>query len=80
MSISEAHRLVMEWSKTEYSKYDSVGVRSIELSTYGCSAVNNRWYYRFDLKPVFDGNEVWGAGNWAAVLMDGTVIGSTEID
>lgn len=80
LPVSEAYRLVKEWSKSQYSRYDAVDVREIALTEHGCSLAEDVWYYRVDLLPVFDGNRVWGGGNFAAVLMDGTVIGPTELD
>lgn len=79
LSISQVYRKVLHWAKAEYSRYDRVEVREIALTKMGCYLVEDFWYYQVDLIPVFDGNEVWGSGNWAAVLMDGTVIGTTEM-
>lgn len=78
LSISTAYRLVQDWGEQEYARYDSVEVEDLRLSPYGCSRVSDRWYYVIDLAPVIDGNKLWGSGNWAAVLMDGTVIGPRE--
>ena len=78
LSISTAYRLVKDWGNQEYARYDSVEVQGLRLTAYGCSRVSNRWYYVIDLAPVIDGNKLWGSGNWAAVLMDGTVIGPRE--
>ena len=80
MSVSEAFRKVQAWSETEYARYDSVSVREIALTKLSCSWVQDLWYYRIDLIPVFDGNQIWGSGNFAAVLMDGTVIGPTKLN
>ena len=79
LSVSQAYKRVQQWAKSEYSRYDSVGVREIAISEFSCSLVEDIWYYRIDLVPVFDGNEIWGGGNFAAVLMDGTVVGPTEL-
>lgn len=78
LGVSEAYRLVKDWDKDAYSRYDSVEVDDFTLSKYGCSLVSDRWYYVIDLAPVIDGNKLWGSGNWAAVLLDGTVIGPRE--
>jgi len=78
LSISTAYRLVKDWGNQEYARYDSVKVQGLRLTAYGCSRVSDRWYYVIDLAPVIDGNKLWGSGNWAAVLMDGTVIGPRE--
>lgn len=78
LSISDAYRLVKEWAEHEYSRYDTVRIDSITLREYGCSTVRNRWYYLLDIRPVIDGNELFGSGDWAAVLFDRTVIGPRE--
>lgn len=78
LSVSAAYRTVKEWGRKNYTRYDGVNVRELSLKKYGCSLVSDRWYYVFDLNPVIDGNELWSSGNWAAVLMDGTVIGTRE--
>lgn len=78
LSVTDAHDIVRNWAKLHYSRYDNVRVREISLRPYTCAHVSERWYYLFDLNPVIDGNELWGAGNWAAVLMDGSVVGTRE--
>ncbi|MGQ9427114.1 hypothetical protein ACXYTJ_15430 [Gilvimarinus sp. F26214L] len=78
LSLSTAYRLVKDWGNQEYARYDSVEVEGLRLTQYGCSRVSDRWYYVIELAPVIDGNRLWGSGNWAAVLMDGTVIGPRE--
>lgn len=78
LSFSAAYRTVKEWGRQHYTRYDGVNVRELSLKKYGCSFVSDRWYYVFDLNPVIDGNELWSSGSWAAVLMDGTVIGPRE--
>lgn len=78
LSVSDAYRLAREWGKKEYVRYDSIEVRELKLTKYRCSSVSNRWYYVIDFAPVIDGNELWGSGNWLAVLMDGTIIGPRE--
>ncbi|WP_152437698.1 MULTISPECIES: hypothetical protein [unclassified Marinobacter] len=78
LSISAAYQLVDEWAENRYVRYDSVEQRRFSLIHYSCKHVSDRWYYVVDLVPLIDGDEVWGNGNWAAVLMDGTVIGPRE--
>lgn len=75
LNVSAAYQMAMNWGRQQYTRYDGVKVREISIKKYGCSLVSNRWYYVVDITPVIDGNEVWSGGTWAAVLMDGTVIG-----
>ena len=79
LSITAARKAVLEWAKTKYTRFDSVDISEISLKNTGqCTGGDERWLYVFDLRPVIEGNAMWGSGNWAAVLMDGTVIGPTE--
>jgi hypothetical protein len=74
LSISKASRIALEWAKRKYSRYDTVEIREIVLVPYSCSIAQNRWYYRFEFTPVMDGNRMYGVDNFAAVLMDGSVV------
>jgi hypothetical protein len=76
--ITRAIEIALEWAEQEYSRYDSVEINEISLREYGCSTVEGHWVYIFDFRPVIDGNSLLGGANWAAVLMDGSVIGPTE--
>lgn len=78
LSFAELVTAAMAWAKERYKRYDSVTIREITLVEYGCSRMQDRWYYRVDFSPVMDGKRLWGSGYFAAVLMDGTVVGPTE--
>jgi hypothetical protein len=68
----------MNWAKANYTRYDDVKVREISLTKYSCYTSADRWYYTFDLIPMVDGNELFGTGNWVAVLMNGRVVAPTR--
>ena len=78
LPLTEAIEIAIEWAEKEYSRYDSVKIHSIDLQEIGCSGTKGHWSYIFSFRPVIDGNALWGPGNLAAVLMDGTVIRPTE--
>jgi len=78
LSITSAYKIIKKWSKDRYKRYDRVVIKEISIKKHGCSVVKDRWYYVFDINPVIDDNELWGGGNWAAVLMNGTVIGTRK--
>jgi hypothetical protein len=80
LSISTVFRIVKDWSKHEYARYDDIAIRQISLREYGCTRHASRWFYIVDFQPVIDGNKLWGTANWVAVLLDGTVIGVTNVD
>ena len=80
LSITTARDAVLSWAKEKYARYDSVKISAVSLrEASGCHSIKARWIYVFDLQPVIDDNALWGSGNWAAVLMDGTVIGTREV-
>ena len=78
LSISNAVKIAKVWAKAHYTAYDEVRIEEIALTRYGCYDVNNKWYYRFDFMPFRKGSGVRQPGQWAAVLMDGTVINVTR--
>ena len=75
LPISQVVAIATKWAKGKYTRYDSVKIRSIDLDERGCGSLKGHWYYIVNFTPVIDGNAVFGSGNFAAVLMDGTVIG-----
>jgi len=77
LSIAKASRIALAWAKGKYTRYDSVEIREISLVPYSCSMSQDHWYYRIEFTPVIDGNRAFGMGNFAAVLMDGSVVGPT---
>ena len=79
LSFTKAYSLAKSWAKEHYSRYDDARIKEIALKQYGCSTVKDRWYYEISITPMIDGNELWGGGNWAAILMDGTVIGAEKL-
>lgn len=74
-SISQVYQAAKTWVKDKYSRYDDVEIDGIRIQPHGCSMHNNKWLYVVDFNPTIDGNKLWGSGNWAAVLMDGTIVG-----
>ena len=79
LALSKAVQLAQEWAKNEYKRYDSVQVRSINLSEYGCPEQKTHWYYIVYFAPVIEGNTLFGSGYFAAVLMNSTVLGPRTI-
>lgn len=74
LSLSDAISKALAWAKKTYTRFDNVLIEDIEVRRYGCSS-QNRWYYLVAFAPVIEGGSVRGIGYFAAVLMDGTVIG-----
>jgi hypothetical protein len=77
LSLARAVTAALAWAKERYKRYDSVTIREIALVEYSCSSVTGRWYYRVDFMPMMEGSRLLGSGNFAAVLMDATVIAPT---
>jgi hypothetical protein len=79
LTISKAVQLAQEWAKGEYKRYDGVQVRSISLGEYGCPEQKRHWYYTVYFSPVIEGNVLYGSSNFAAVLMNGDVVGPVKL-
>jgi hypothetical protein len=76
LSVARASEIAQEWAEQKYARFDGVEIREIMLSALGCTSSEDHWFYTFDFTPVMEGQRMYGIGNWAAVLMDGTVIGA----
>jgi hypothetical protein len=79
LAVSKAVQLATEWAKKEYKRFDGVQARGINLGTYGCAAPKDRWYYTVHFAPIMDTIPLLVPGYFAAVLMDGTVIGPAPV-
>jgi hypothetical protein len=79
LPISKAVEIGRKWAAVEYKRYDSVRIQSISLSQSSCMSDSRKWYYMLHFVPVMDGNPVYGGGNFAAVLLDGTIVGPTQL-
>ena len=79
ISISRAVENALNWAAARYSRYDSIRVSGITLAWYRCSALPPAWYYKVDITPMMDGNDVRDFRAWVAVLFDGTTIGPREV-
>jgi hypothetical protein len=79
LSVAKAVSIALAWAKKNYKRYDSVEIHEITLaSDEGCSGRDIHWYYRVEFMPIIDGHRMFGAGDVAAVLMNGMVIGPTR--
>ena len=79
LSISKAIAAAKVWGKKTYTRFDDVRIHSVSLSSIGCYSVKDKWYYLVNFSPIIDGNAVYGSGYFAAILMDGTVIGPVPV-
>ena len=79
LSISKAVAAATDWGKKTYTRIDDVRIHSISLSSISCLSVKDKWYYLVSFSPIIDGNAVYGSGYFAAVLMDGTVVGPVPV-
>ena len=78
----EARELALEWAKTKYSRYDSVEIPTISIELVGledCDSSKPKYLYVIEVLLKIDGNPIQGVGNWVAVFMDGTIVGTTEM-
>jgi hypothetical protein len=78
LSVARASEIAQDWADQKYARFDSVEIREITLGAPGCVSNNKHWFYIFDFMPVMQGQRMYSGGNWAAVLMNGTVIGAEQ--
>jgi len=74
LAVAKATQAALEWGKKHFSRFDGFEISRISLSNAACSGGNNHWYYVFEYTPIMAGNRMYGGGNWAAILMDGTLV------
>ena len=74
LGIAELVDVATAWALHTYTRYDDVRISSIGLNSRSCGALRESWYYVVHFTPIIDGNRLFGGGNFAAVLMDGTVV------
>jgi hypothetical protein len=75
IALIKATQIALQWAKLEYHRFDDVEINEINLRKSYCSSLSDTWYYVIDFAPIIDGNRILGSGYFAAVLMDGTVVG-----
>jgi hypothetical protein len=79
LSISRVVVVVTAWGKAQFKRYDSFEIRSISLNQSGCTPGQTYWYYLVTFTPVIAGKPAYGNGQFAGVLLDGTVVGPTAV-
>ena len=79
LPLSKAVAAAKAWAKKTYTRYDDVKVECVTLNSYGCAIAKNQWYYLVHFSPIIEGNALFGGTYFAAVLMDGTVVGPVPI-
>jgi hypothetical protein len=79
VSVSRASLKLLEWLGRSYPEYDGYRINSISLKSYECTGYHDKWYYFFEFSFIKNESEMFGAANWAAILMDETVVGVTKV-
>jgi len=74
LGISELVDVATAWALQNYTRYDDVRISSVSLNNRSCGSARESWYYVVHFTPIIDGNRLFGGANFAAVLMDGTVV------
>lgn len=78
LPLSRALAIARNWAEREYRQFDEVRIGRISLHERRCGFARGRWFYIFDFDPVQDRKLQLGTGHFAAVLMDGTIIGPND--
>lgn len=79
MTWMRASDFLIKWAKTKYAGYDEVKLYQIQIEGFPCSDLQQYRFYVFQLYLARKGEEILGGEHFAAVLLDGTVIGPTEL-
>lgn len=80
LTINNASTKLLNWLKRKHPNYDDIKINRIALNSYECTRFSGKWYYFFEFSFLEKGNELFGIANWAAILMDGTIIDVTLIN
>jgi hypothetical protein len=79
LSVTQAATSVSDWARLHYPATDRSVIRAIALEQFLCSGVTyGHWYYRFDLTLISADGAPVSNNVFAAVLMDGTIVGSNQ--
>jgi len=79
MTWMRAADFLIKWAKEKYADYDEVKLYQIQIEGFPCSDLQQHRFYVFQLYLARKGTETLGGEHFAAVLLDGTVVGPTEL-
>src|SRR5262245_11700937 len=79
MTWMRASDFLIKWAKGKYADYDEVKLYQIQIEGFPCSDLQQHRFYVFQLYLAKKGKEILGGEHFAAVLLDGTVVGPTEL-
>ena len=79
LSISRVVQIAENWAKTRYRGFDSAKIHNVSLTEFGCADERKHWYYLVQFLPIKDGKSTF-SGDFAAVLLDGTLVGPSKLD
>ena len=79
MTWMRASDFLIKWAKEKYKDYDEVKFYQIQIEGFPCPELRQHRFYLFQLYLAKDGKETLGGEHFGAVLLDGTVIGPTQI-
>ena len=79
MTWMAATRYLGEWAREQYRGHDDVKYYQIGIKSFECPDLKDHRFYLFHLVVRNNGVETYGGQHFAAVLLDGTVVGPREI-
>src|SRR5262249_30997840 len=77
LSPARVVEIARRWAKAKSPRFDELRVQEILLAPAWCD--KGYWYYFVELDPVVDGHLLYSNAYSVAVLMDGKVVGLTEV-
>lgn len=79
MTWMSASDFLIKWARKKYKNYKEVKFYQVQIEGFPCPELNQHRFYLFQLYLAEEGKECYGGEHFGAVLLDGTVIGPTEI-
>lgn len=79
MTWMAASKYLAKWADERYKHYDEWKYFQIRIEGFECPELAQHRFYLFHLVVIKDGKKTIGREHFAAVLLDGTVFGPTEI-
>lgn len=79
MTWMAATKFLSRWASEKYKNYDDWKYYQISIRSFECAELSQHRFYLFHLVVTKDGVKTFGRQHFAAVLLDGTVVGPTEM-
>ncbi len=80
MTWMRASDFLIEWARKKYGSYEEVKYYQIQIESFPCLELHQHRFYVFQLSLRKGGKLARGGEHFAAVLLDGSVFGPTQVE